>query len=201
MSALHAVVVGDLRFKKKDRTAYEAWKKAQAEEEALLRRKLTDEATAHELARLGREPMPPNLEADFRRLHWIYWDARVRWASELSRTDPQLFRHLVPCDPVVTVAPDVVFFECFSKDESAYGCLTVDRDALSCQDGGLGTTNVDTPLPSTTTSRPCGATARPACSSTPQASRSRSKAVRTTAKRRSSCPPPGSVASASSRRR
>jgi hypothetical protein len=143
MSALHSVVVGDLRFKKKDRTSYEAWKKAQAEEEARLRRKLTDEATVRELARLGREPLPPNLEADFRRLHRLYWNARVRWASELSRTDPQLFRHLVPCDPVVTVAPDVVFFECFSKDESAYGCLTVDRDALSCQDGGLGTTNVD----------------------------------------------------------
>ena len=30
----------------------------------------------------------------------------------------------MPCDPVVTVADDVVFFECFSADESSYGCLT-----------------------------------------------------------------------------
>src|SRR5262245_6154285 len=143
VSALHDVVVGDLRFKKKDRTAYEAWKKQQAEEEAELRQTLGDQVKMRELAKIAKEPIPPNLEKDFRRLHRIYWDARVRWANELSRNDPQLFRHLVPCDPVVTVAPDVVFFECFSKDESAYGCLTVDRDALSSGEAGLGTTNVD----------------------------------------------------------
>src|SRR6185436_16795572 len=143
MSALHDVVVGDLRFKKKDRSAYEAWKKQQAEEEAELKKKLSDKAQMRELARIAKEPLPPNLEADFRRLHRIYWDARVRWANELSRNDPELFRHLVPCDPVVTVAPDVVYFECFSKDESAYGCLSVDRDALKSRDAGLGTTNVD----------------------------------------------------------
>jgi hypothetical protein len=46
---------------------------------------------------------------------------------------------------VITVADDVVFFECFSADESSYGCLTVERDetfagadAVRC-----GTTNVD----------------------------------------------------------
>jgi hypothetical protein len=143
MSALHDVVVFDLRFKKKDKTAYEAWKKQQAEEEAELRRTLGSRAKLSELEKLAKEPLPPNLEKDFRRLHRLYWDARVRWANELARNDPQLFRHLVPCDPVVTVAPDVVFFECFSKDESAYGCLTVDRDALRGDDAGLGTTNVD----------------------------------------------------------
>jgi hypothetical protein len=143
MSALHDVVVSDLRFKKKDKTAYEAWRRQQAEEEAELRRKLGDKAKLVELEQLAREPLPPDLEKDFRRLHRLYWDARVRWANELARSDPQLFRHLVPCDPVVTVAPDVLFFEGFSKDESAYGCLTVDRDALRGDDAGLGTTNVD----------------------------------------------------------
>ncbi|MFO0759431.1 MAG: SWIM zinc finger family protein [Byssovorax sp.] len=142
MSALHDVVVGDLRFKKKDRTAYEAWKKQQAEEEAELKKQLMDQAKVRELAKIAKEPIPPNLESEFRRLHRVYWDARVRWANELSRNDPELFRHLVPCDPVVTVAPDVVYFECFSKDESAYGCLSVDRDAIKGS-GGLGTTNVD----------------------------------------------------------
>ena len=41
---------------------------------------------------------------------------------------------LVPCDPVITVAPDVLFFECFSKDESSYGCLTVERNAFSAEE-------------------------------------------------------------------
>lgn len=143
VSALHDVVVGDLRFKKKDRTAYEQWKREEAEREAQIRRTLFDAAKKAELNRLAREPIPPNLESDFRKMHRLYWDARVRWANELSRNDPELFRHLVPCDPVVTVADDVVFFECFSKDESAYGCLSVDRGALRGGDAGRGTTNVD----------------------------------------------------------
>ncbi|MFT3765833.1 MAG: SWIM zinc finger family protein [Minicystis sp.] len=143
VSALHDVVVGDLRFKKKDKTAYLQWKKEQAERDAELRRTLYDAAKQAELARIAKEPLPPNLESDFRKMHRLYWDARVRWANELARNDPELFRHLVPCDPVVTVADDVVFFECFSKDESAYGCLSVDRGALRGGDAGRGTTNVD----------------------------------------------------------
>jgi len=143
VSALHDVVVGDLRFKKKDRTAHREWKKEQAQRDAEVRRTLMDAAKRAELARIAKEPIPPNLEADFRKMHRLYWNARVRWAHELSRNDPELFRHLVPCDPVVTVADDVVFFECFSKDESAYGCLSVDRGALKASEAGRGTTNVD----------------------------------------------------------
>ncbi len=144
MSALHDVVVGDLRFVKKDRSAYLAYKEEQEKLEADLRRRIASEVKSAELARLAGEPPPAGLEADFRRMHRLYWDARVKWAGELSRNDPELFRHLVPCDPVVTVAPDVVFFECFSKDESSYGCLSVDRDAFrGAGDAGLGTTNVD----------------------------------------------------------
>ena len=62
----------------------------------------------------------------------------------LHREDPELWRWLMPCDPVITVADDVVFFECFSADESSYGCLTVSRDASApARDVSLGTTNVD----------------------------------------------------------
>jgi hypothetical protein len=144
VSALHDVVVGDLKSKPKDRTAWLEWKKQEAQREVEIRQALYDKARKDELARIAREPIPPDLESQFRKMHRIYWDARVRWANELARNDPELFRHLVPCDPVVTVAPDVVFFECFSKDESSYGCLSVDRGAFQgAQDAGLGTTNVD----------------------------------------------------------
>jgi hypothetical protein len=143
VSALHDVVVGDLRVKKKDRTAWKAWKQEQAKQDANLRRAAFDAAKQAELAKIAEEPIPKDLEGDFRKQHRIYWDARVRWANELSRNDPELFRHLVPCDPVVTVADDVVFFEAFSKDESAYGCLSVDRGALRGGEAGRGTTNVD----------------------------------------------------------
>lgn len=144
MSALHAVVIGDLRFRRKDKTAYEEWKKQQKQEEDQLRQRVTDEVTARELKRLADEPIAPDLEKRFRSLHAKYWTERRRWANELSRNDPALFRALVPCDPVITVAEDVVFFECFSKDESAYGCLSVDRGAFrDVRRAAAGTTNVD----------------------------------------------------------
>ncbi len=143
MSALHDVVVGDLRIQRKDRSAHRAWKRARDQRDAEIRRAIVDKAKQEELARIAKEPVPKNLEGDFRKMHKLYWNARVRWANELAQSDPELFRHLVPCDPVVTVAPDVVFFECFSKDESAYGCLSVDRGALRGGEAGLGTTNVD----------------------------------------------------------
>ena len=143
MSALHDVVVGDLRFRKKDKTAYEAFKAQRAKEEADLRSKLASQAEKDELAKIAGRKLTPGLEKDFKKQHRLYWNARVRWANELAWKDPELFRHLVPCDPVVTVAPDSVFFECFSKDESAYGCLLLDRDALRDNTSGLGTTNVD----------------------------------------------------------
>src|SRR6185369_10169397 len=87
VSALHDVVVGDLRFKKKDKTAYREWKQEQDRKDAEMRRVLQDKAKRAELARLAKEPIPPNLEADFRRMHQLYWNARVRWAHELSRDD------------------------------------------------------------------------------------------------------------------
>jgi hypothetical protein len=144
MSALHEVVVGDLRFKKKDKTAYQQWKQDQLREESQIRQLAHDQAKRAELENLAREPVPPGLEQEFRRMHEVYWRARRQWAVELSRNDPELFRHLVPCDPVVTVAPDAVFFECFSKDESSYGCLLVDRGAFRGETASApGTTNVD----------------------------------------------------------
>ncbi|MFZ5444077.1 MAG: SWIM zinc finger family protein [Myxococcota bacterium] len=144
ISALHDVVVGDFRFKKRDKSVYQAWKAEQTKQESELRASILDTEKRREIERLKGEAPPPNLRADFQRMHQLYWTARRQWASELARNDPEMFRALVPCDPVVTVAPDTVFFECFAKDESSYGCLFVDRDAFQgAASSGLGTTNVD----------------------------------------------------------
>ncbi|MFT3707794.1 MAG: SWIM zinc finger family protein [Archangium sp.] len=144
ISALHDVVVGDFRFKKRDKSVYAAWKAEQDRQEQELRRDIVDQVKRKEVERMRGEAPPPNLRADFQKMHNLYWTARRQWASELARNDPQMFRALVPCDPVVTVAPDTVFFECFAKDESSYGCLFVDRDAFNgSASSGLGTTNVD----------------------------------------------------------
>lgn len=144
ISALHDVVVGDGRFQRPDKAAYEAWKVEQAKEEAALRKSVAELARQEALRTNRWEKVPPDLEAQFRKAHRRYWKARQDWTAELRSNDPAMFRALVPCDPVVTVAPDSVFFEAFSKDESSYGCLLVNRDAFDgAQDAGLGTTNVD----------------------------------------------------------
>jgi hypothetical protein len=143
MSALHDVVISDLRFKPKDKSGYEQWKKEEAAREAAIR----SEAVKLKRSDLDKErgrPMPPGLERKYQRCRQRYWDARNRYSNQLQREDPALWRLLMPCDPVITVSPDVLFFECFSADESSYGCLNVERGAFDSEtDVALGTTNVD----------------------------------------------------------
>jgi hypothetical protein len=147
VSALHAVVVSDLKFRPKDRSAYHAYlQRVQAREAAI--RQVAYKQTREKLLAEEPEPLPPGFHRRFKFLRDRYWHARVRYADFLAKNDPALFRVLVPCDPVVTVAPDVLFFECFSKDESSYGCLTVQRELFATEaDVALGTTNVDYSLP------------------------------------------------------
>ncbi len=143
VSALHDIVVSDLRYQPKDRSTYQAFLAEQNQREAALRRGSYQAARAELRGRQPR-PMPAGLEQRFKQLRKTYWDARLKYSDYLSRHDPELWRLLVPCDPVITVAPDVLFFECFSKDESSYGCLTVERHAFSAEENvALGTTNVD----------------------------------------------------------
>ena len=144
VSALHEIVVGDLKWKPKDHTAYRAWLKKQAEEESLIRKAAYAEAKKDLEIQQGRS-FPPTLDKEFEVWHRFYWKQRRAYADELRKNDPELFRRLTPCDPVITVAPDVVFFECFSADESSYGCLTVERDAMFKGASAVqtGTTNVD----------------------------------------------------------
>jgi hypothetical protein len=143
ISALHDIVVGDLRYKPRDKTAYATYLVEQQQREAAIRAGAMREASKALVEHLG-EPVSAALEADYRWMRWHYWDARQQYSNYLLRHDPQLWRLLMPCDPIITVAPDVLFFECFSGDESSYGCLTVLREAFDAErDIALGTTNVD----------------------------------------------------------
>ena len=93
----------------------------------------------------------PNAEV---RLGLDFVAARRQWARELSVNDPELFRHLVPCDPVVTVAPDVVFFEAFAniyleafraiEAELAGKPLPKDLDYPTADDGVYGMAFIET---------------------------------------------------------
>jgi hypothetical protein len=143
VSALHDVVVSDLRYQKRDKSAYQAYLEEQKKREETIRKGAAEYARAQAQAR-APEPIPAGLEERFRKLRTQYWGARQKYANYLAQHDPALWRLLMPCDPVITVAPDVLFFECFSADESSYGCLTIERDAFHSQEAvALGTTNVD----------------------------------------------------------
>lgn len=143
VSALHSIVVSDLKFRPKDKSGYQAYLVRIREREQAIRQ-IAFKQNREKLLAETPEPIPRGLEKQFHSLRDKYWSARIRYADFLAKNDPALFRVLVPCDPVVTVSPDVLFFECFSKDESSYGCLTVDRELFATPgDVALGTTNVD----------------------------------------------------------
>src|SRR6476620_11432556 len=66
MSALHDVVISDLRFKPKDKTGYEEWKK----QEAAFEQRIRTEAVKLRRAELEKEknkPVPAGLEQRFER--------------------------------------------------------------------------------------------------------------------------------------
>ena len=143
MSALHEVVIGDLCFKKSSKDNYKAYLDAQAAEERALHAETFAQTVTDELRKISEQPPRQGLAADFARAHAHYFGARKRWINDLRKRDSKLWWLL---DPVITVAPDTVYFECFSKDEASYGCLHIDREAFAHQDlgeSGLGTTNVD----------------------------------------------------------
>ncbi|HEY1068147.1 MAG TPA: metal-binding protein, partial [Pirellulales bacterium] len=143
ISALHDVVVSDLRYQPRDKSVYLAWKAAEAQR---MRKVQADAYHAAKTKAIAERlaDMPPSLPADFEKARSRYWGLRQTYANRLARENFSLWRLLMPCDPIVTVAEDVVFFECFSKDESSYGCLTVARDGgFGPGDLAVGTTNID----------------------------------------------------------
>lgn len=144
ISTLHDVVINDLTFKPRDKSAYEEWKKQQAVREQSIRQHAMH--SARETVAAGLAPKPSiELQQQHRRALKRYWSARSQLNTRLRAENLTLWRRLMPYDPVITVAEDVVFFECFSADESSYGCLTLDRDQCfsNAQNACVGTTNID----------------------------------------------------------
>lgn len=138
ISALHDVVVSDMRFKPKDKTAYKEWRAKQEEINwDLITARRQDVATQiktlreelNELNRQSYERLRPYYKArgEFQR---YVWENRLDFYFVF--------------DPVITVHPDEVFFECFSVDESSYGRLGASYEVFkNISEFACGTTNVD----------------------------------------------------------
>jgi SWIM zinc finger len=138
ISALHDVVVSDLRFQPKDKTAYKEWAAQRNEIDwqliATQRQTVTDrlrelDAEMSELRRRSSERSSEYYKSVRRYFDYLYQKDRDAWFV---------------LDPVITVHPDEVFFECFSQDESSYGRLGASYEVFkNVGDFACGTTNVD----------------------------------------------------------
>lgn len=140
ISALHDVVVSDLRFKPKDKTAYKEWA---AQNEALF---LAEYMAGYDAAAVNKRVEEIKTElASVRnekdKIMGPFYKARQHYFNYLYSKDKEAWFVL---DPVITIHPDELFFECFSQDESTYGKLGCNYNVFtSIDDYKCGTTNVD----------------------------------------------------------
>ena len=138
MSALHDVVVADQRYQPKDKTAYKEWV-AQNEEMMLAQFQARSSELKEQL-----KPLQSELRALRERKSKLmkpFYEAQTRYYSYLYQTHRELW---IALDPVITVHPDRVFFECFSRDESSYASLSCSHNVFDhVGDFACGTTNID----------------------------------------------------------
>jgi len=138
VSALHDVVVSDLRWQPKDRTQYKEWLARQeeidwiqvAQQRGAVSRQIDEVRTElDELRRTSAQRMKG------------FYNARQKYFDYLYQKNKDWWWVL---DPVITVHPDEVFFECFSRDESSYGRLGVGYEVFkNIGEYACGTTNID----------------------------------------------------------
>jgi len=138
MSALHDVVVADQRYQPKDKTAYKEWV-AQNEEMMLAQFQARSSELKEQLQPLQSEMRA--LQARKSKLMKPFYEAQSKYYNYLYQTNRELW---IALDPVITVHPDRVFFECFSRDESSYASLSCSHNVFDhIGNFACGTTNID----------------------------------------------------------
>lgn len=138
MSALHDVVVADLRTLPRERPEYFEWLKEN--ETSLLAQFMLQQKELTARAK-DLETELNTLRARKTELLQPFYKARTRYFDHIYKTD---FSRWVVLDPVITVHPDAILFECFSRDESSYGVLSCCHNVFDARgEFACGTTNVD----------------------------------------------------------
>jgi len=138
MSALHDVVVADLRTLPRERPEYFAWLK---DNEAAMLAQFMQQAQQAGTRIDAIDAELKTLRARKGELLAPFYKARKHYFDHLYKTD---FSRWVVLDPVITVHPDCIFFECFSRDESSYAVLSCSHEIFQARgEYSCGTTNVD----------------------------------------------------------
>lgn len=138
LGALYDVVVSDYKYRPKDRLAFKAWLDEQDRKflDSLMKSKPeVDQRIEAIEARLGEL----NIARDS--VKKPFFSARHDFFEHLYENQYELDYIF---DPVITVHPDELSFEAFSKDESSYGRLAAKYDLFGRIDSfECGTTNID----------------------------------------------------------
>ncbi len=138
ISALHDVVISDFRYRPKDRTEYKKWLESQ--EDAFLAEALAQSGNI-KIKIKDLQSKLETLRKERQNIMGPYYKAQRKYFDYLYKRDYQAW---IVLDPVITVHPDEIFFECFSKDESSYGKLSCSHNVFkSISDFKCGTTNID----------------------------------------------------------
>src|SRR5712691_3510960 len=138
LAALYSVVVSDFKYRPRDRLAFNAWLEEQDRRflanlgmksvKAAARIKELDERR-RQLDAVRNERLKP------------FHAARLKFFEYLYENEYDLTFLL---DPVITVHPDEISFEAFSRDESTYARLAARFDLFGKVDEfACGTTNID----------------------------------------------------------
>lgn len=138
ISALHDVVVSDLRWKPKDNDDYKEW--AALQEQIHLEDMLAQKGAI----KAKKEALREKLDAVNKKVDSYqgpYYKQRRKYFDYLYQKDRDAWFVL---DPVITVHPDEIFYECFSQDESSYGRLGCSYEVFkNINEFECGTTNID----------------------------------------------------------
>ena len=138
LSALHDVVASDFRFKPRDHSEYLQWR---AEQEEIDWAQVAADQTRVRAQIESKRKELDQLRARSRGRMSKFYRARQRYFDYLYKKDLDAWYVL---DPVISVHPDEVSFECFSQDESSYGRVACSYEVFEqLGEKAYGTTNVD----------------------------------------------------------
>ncbi len=138
ISALHDIVVSDYRFKPKDKTDYKAW--AVEQESIWLAEFMKSAQDAGEKISVIQKELA-DVRKEKEKILGPFNKAKRKYFDHIYKTDRDMW---IVLDPIITVHPDELFFECFSKDESSYGRLSCNYEVFTkINDFKCGTTNID----------------------------------------------------------
>ena len=138
ISALHDVVVADFKFRPSDKTDYKEWL---AEQEQIWLAEAMAGSDVLERKIKEKQQQLTELRTEKAKITGPYYKAQREYFNYLYKRDHAAWYVL---DPVITIHPDQLFFECFSKDESAYGKLSCSHNVFkNINEFECGTTNID----------------------------------------------------------